>query len=192
MGLLRLGSRTVLAALAAVWLAGCLPESEHPIAPVDPAKNDARLWGSWMSVQEDGYMVVHIFATDAGGLQFAVAEHDVEGIGKIDTYDGYATRLPSGDYLNVMVTGSETGYVIGKYEVKDKDHMSVMFPESAALEQAVKDKKLPGTITDEGGVPDVRITATPEQWQAFLAQVPQTFYGEPTEMERVGPAYVGE
>ncbi len=188
MGLLRFG----LAGLVAVWLTGCLPESEHPIAPIDPAKNDARLWGSWISTQEDGYMIVHIFATEAGGLQFAVAEHDVEGIGKVDTYDGHATRLPSGDYLNVVVTGSETGYVIGKYEVTDKDHMSVMFPDSAALEQAVKDKQLPGTITDEGGIPDLRITATPEQWQAFLAQVPKTFYGEPTEMKRIGPAYVGE
>ena len=184
--------RLALAGMMAVWLAGCLPESEHPIAPVDPNKSDARLWGSWISTEEDGYMIGHVFATEAGAMRFSVAEHGVEGLGEVETYDGHVTHLVSGDYLNVMVTGSETGYVIGKYEVKDKEHLSVWFPESAALEQAVKDKALPGTITDEGGIPDVRITATSEQWQAFLAKAPKDFFGQSTEFERVGPAYVNE
>ena len=179
-------------AILAVWLAGCLPESEHPIAPADPAKSDARLWGSWLSTEEDGYMIGHIFATDGGTLKFVLAEHGVEGIGGIETYEGHVTQLASGDYLNTMVTGPETGYVIGKYELKDKDHLAVWFPDNAVLEQAVKDKKLAGTITDEGGIPDVRITATSEEWQAFLAQAPTDFFGQPMEFERLGPAYVSE
>jgi hypothetical protein len=192
MGLLRLAPGIILAGLAAVWLSGCLPESEHPIAPADPAKSDARLWGSWISTEEDGYLIAHVFTTEAGALKFSIAEHGVEGLGDVESYDGHVTRLESGDYINAMVTGSETGYVIAKYEVRDKDHMSVWFPESPALEQAVKDKKLAGTITDEGGIPDVRITATSEQWQAFLAKAPRDFFGQPTEFERVGPAYVSE
>jgi hypothetical protein len=192
MGLLRSAPGMILAGLVAVWLTGCLPESEHPIAPLDPAKFDARLWGSWISTEEDGYMIGHVFATEDGAMKFSVAEHGVEGLGDVETYDGHVTHLASGDYLNVMVTGSETGYVIGKYEIKDRDHLSVWFPESESLEQAVKDKTLPGTFTDEGGIPDVRITATPEQWQAFLAKAPKEFFGQPTEFERVGPAYVSE
>ncbi|HWA50666.1 MAG TPA: hypothetical protein VG742_20525 [Dongiaceae bacterium] len=192
MGLLRLAPRMILVGLAAAWLAGCVPESEHPIAPADPAKSDARLWGTWISTEEDGYLVAHVFATEAGAMKFSIAEHGVEGLGEVETYDGHVTHLESGDYINAVVTGSEAGYVIGKYEVADKDHLSVWFPESAALVQAVKDKKLAGTITDDGGIPDVRITATSEEWQAFLAGALREFYGQPTSFERVGPAYVSE
>ncbi len=111
-----------LALAAATLLAGCLAESEHPVAAADPAKSDPRLWGTWLSQQEDGYMVAHVFATDGGTLHIALAEHDVEGIGKVDTYDGHATQLPSGDYLNVVVTGDEAGYVIGKYQFDGTDN----------------------------------------------------------------------
>ncbi|MGH6893613.1 MAG: hypothetical protein ACREEP_15285, partial [Dongiaceae bacterium] len=179
-----------LALAAATLLAGCLAESEHPIAPADPAKNDARLWGSWLSEGEDDYIIAHVFATEGGTLQIAIAEHDVEGIGKIDTYDAHVTKLPSGDYLNVVVTGSEAGYVIGKYEFEGTDKLSVWFPQNDTLAQAVKDGSLAGTTTVEGSDTDVRITASSEQWQAFLAKAPAEFFGEPTSFKRVGPAYV--
>lgn len=185
--------RHVLAGLmlaAATLLAGCLAESEHPIAAADPANGDPRLWGSWLSEQEDGYMVAHVFATEGGTLQIALAEHGVEGIGKVDTYDAHVTKLPSGDYLNVVVTGSEAGYVIGKYQFDGTDKVSVWFPQNDTLVQAVKDGKLPGTTKAEGGDGDVRITARSEQWQAFLAKVPADFFGEPTSFKRIGPAYV--
>lgn len=179
-----------LALAAMALLAGCIAESEHPIAASDPAKSDPRLWGSWLSEQEDGYMVAHVFATEKGGLQIALAEHDVEGIGKVDTYDAHATQLPSGDYLNVVVTGDEAGYVIGKYQFDGTDKLMVWFPENDTLVQAVQGGKLAGTTKDEGGVTDVRITASPEQWQAFLAKAPAEFFGEPTSFTRIGPAYV--
>ncbi len=181
-----------LAFVAAALLAGCLAESEHPIAAADPAKSDPRLWGSWLSEQEDGYMIAHVFATEGGTLQIALAEHDVEGIGKVDTYDVHVTQLPSGDYLNVMVTGEEAGYVIGKYEFDGTNTVSVWFPQNESLVQAVKDGKLPGTITAEGSGIDARITATSEQWQGFLAKAPEEFFGEPTTFERIGPAYVAQ
>ena len=183
--------RRVVAGLAlATLLAGCLPESEHPVAAADPAKNDARLWGSWISEEEDGYLVAHVFATEADKLHIATAEHGVEGMGEIETYDVHVTNLPSGDYLNVVVTGSEAGYLIGKYEFDGTDAVSIWFPGNEALEQAVKSGKLPGTTKVEGGMTDVRITASPEQWQAFLAKPPAGFFDEPISFKRIGPAYV--
>lgn len=179
-----------LAFAAAALLAGCLPESEHPVAAADPAKSDPRLWGSWLSEEEDGYMIAHVFATEGGAFQVALAEHDVEGVGKIDTYDVHVTRLPFGDYLNVVVTGSEAGYVIGKYRFDGTDALSVWFPGNEELEQAVKDGSLAGTTRVEGGLTDVRIAASSEQWQAFLAKAPAEFFGEPTSFKRIGPAYV--
>jgi hypothetical protein len=181
-----------LAVVAAVALGGCLAESEHPIAAADPDKNEPRLWGSWLSLEEDGYMIVHVFATDDHRLRISVAEHGVEGIGEVESYDAYVTNLPSGDYLNVVVTGDEAGYVIGKYQFDGTDRVSVWFPQNETLVQAVKDHRLAGTIRAEGSGIDVRITATPEQWQAFLASAPKEFFGDPTAFERIGPAYVGQ
>jgi hypothetical protein len=183
--------RRMAAGLAlAVLLAGCLPESEHPVAAADPTKNDARLWGSWISEEEDGYMIAHVFATEKDTLSIAMAEHGVEGLGEIETYDVHVTNLPSGDYLNVVTTGSEAGYLIGKYQFDGTDAVSVWFPGNEALEQAVTSGKLPGTTKVEGGMTDVRITASPEQWQAFLAKPPAGFYDEPISFKRIGPAYV--
>ena len=192
--------RRMVAGLAlAALLAGCLPESEHPVAAADPAKNDARLWGSWISEEEDGYVVAHVFATEEGTLKIALAEHGVEGLGKVETYDVHVTNLPSGDYLNVVVTGSEAGYLIGKYQFDGVNAVSVRFLSNAALEQAVKGGLLPGTTKVKGGMTDVRITATSEQWQKFLPQAlvgevlsrpPAGFFDEPLSFKRVGPAYV--
>ncbi len=183
--------RRMAAGLAlAALLAGCLPESEHPVAAADPAKNDARLWGSWISEAEDGYMIAHVFATEKDSLSISLAEHGVEGLGEIETYDVHVTNLPSGDYLNVVTTGSEAGYLIGKYQFDGTNAVSVSFASNAALEQAVKSGKLAGTTKVEGGLTDVRITATSQQWQTFLAKPPAEFFDEPISFERIGPAYV--
>jgi hypothetical protein len=182
----RLAAGLALAAL----LAGCLPESEHPVAAADPAKNDARLWGSWISEAEDGFMIAHVFATEKDTLSISMAEHGVEGLGEIETYDVHVTNLPSGDYLNVVTTGSEAGYLIGKYQFDGTNAVSVSFASNAALEQAVKSGKLAGTTKVEGGMTDVRITATSEQWQQFLAKPPAEFFDEPISFKRIGPAYV--
>jgi hypothetical protein len=187
----KLAGRLILGLiLAATAVAGCLPESEHPVAAADPARNDARLWGSWISNSEDSYLIAHVFATEKGTLQIALAEHGVEGLGEIETYDAHVTNLPSGDYLNVVVTGSEAGYLIVKFQFEGTTALSVWFPDNEALEQAVKDGKLAGTTTVEGGLADARITATSEQWQAFLAKPPAGIFGEPVSFERIGPAYV--
>ena len=183
--------RRMAAGLAlATLLAGCLPESEHPVAAADPAKNDARLWGAWISEEEDGYMIAHVFTTEKDTLSISLAEHGVEGLGEIETYDVHVSNVPSGDYLNVVVTGSEAGYLIGKYQFDGADAVSVWFPSNAALEQAVTSGKLAGTTKVEGGMTDVRITASPEQWQAFLAKPPAGFFDEPISFKRIGPAYV--
>src|SRR5688572_27637129 len=183
--------RRMAAGLAlAALLAGCLPESEHPVAAADPAKNDARLWGTWISEEEDGYMIAHVFATEKDSLSISLAEHGVEGLGEIETYDVHVTNLPSGDYLNVVTTGSEAGYLIGKYQFDGTNAVSVSFASNAALEQAVKSGKLAGTTKVEGGLTDVRITATSQEWQAFLTKPPAEFFDEPISFERIGPAYV--
>ena len=44
----------------------------------------------------------------------------------------------------------------------------------------------------EGGDVDVRITATSDQWQAFLAKAPADFFGEPTYFTRIGPSYADQ
>ena len=187
--------RQVLAGLAlaaATLMSGCLAESEHPLAEADPAKTDPRLWGTWLSEEEDGYMIAEVFATEKGALQIALGEHDVEGIGKIDTYDAHVTQLSSGYYLNVKGAETENGYVFVKYKFDGTDQLTVWSMQDDKLVQAVKDGALPGSSTVEGGDIDVRITATSEQWQTFLSKAPAELFGEPTSFKRVGPSYVDQ
>jgi len=183
--------RRMAAGLAlATLLAGCLAESEHPIAAADPGKNDPRLWGSWISEEEDGYVIAHVFATEADTLRVSIAEHGVEGMGDVDSYEAHVTQLPTGDYLNAMGADTEGGYVFVRYQLTGTDALSVWSMANENVVQAVKDGKLPGTIKQESSGDDVRVTATPKQWQAFLAGAPADFFGEPMEFKRIGPAYV--
>jgi hypothetical protein len=102
--------RSARVALLAVLLAlsGCLPESVHPVAPPDAAGGDARLLGAWLHVSEDGYGVYHVFETDRPDWDFEIASHDV-GSGRREHPPFDASGR--GDYLNVLVSGSETGYL---------------------------------------------------------------------------------
>lgn len=184
--------RLALAGIMAVWLAGCLPESEHPVAAADPQNNDARLWGAWLNEGEDEFIVAHILATEQDTLHVVTVDQGVEGIGGVDEYDAHVTRLPQGDYLNVLVTGSETGYLIVKYRFDGPDMVMIAPAKDEALTEAVQHGLLAGTITNEGGTPDLRITASPKQWQAFLAAAPAGLFGEEMTFRRVGPGYVSE
>lgn len=188
---LRLGLMAALAAWLAASLAACLPESEHPVGG---ARQDPRLWGAWLHVAEDGFSIVHVLAEEADRLRIITIDHDVEGVGSDpDSYTAFATKLPGGEYLNVLVSGSETGYLVGKYVFQGTDRVSFAFPSDEALKKAVKSGALPGTITDEaGGRQDLRITASPQQWQVFLAKAPPELFADQLEFERVGPAYVSE
>ncbi len=182
-----------LAAMAgALALSGCLPESEHPVAPPDAGGGDARLLGAWLQVSEDGYGIYHAFKTERPDWDLAVADHDVEGIGEVEIFVGHTTRLAGGDYLNVLVTGAETGYLIARYEFTDQDHLRVAFADTEVLVEAVKSGALAGQITEDSTGPDIRITASPAQWQAYLAAAPASLFPEMLEMERVGPALVWE
>ena len=188
MNVLRLG----LAGLVAVWLAGCLPESEHPIAPADPQNNDPRLWGAWLNEGEEEFIVGHVLVTEQDTLHLVIVDQGAEGIGGVDEYDAHVTRLPQGDYLNVLVTGSETGYLIVKYRFDGPDLLMITSAKDEALTKAVQSGALAGTITDEGGTPDLRITASSEQWQAYLAKAPADLFGEEMAFRRIGPAYVSK
>jgi hypothetical protein len=185
---LRLGAVAVLA----LGLAGCLDESKHPVGPADPENGDPRLLGAWYNVAEDGFAVAHVFATESGALDIEISDHDVEGTGGVVGADAHVTRLPHGDYLNILVTGAESGYLIARYRFDGLNRVAVAMTETAALLEAVKSGALAGTITEEASGPDLHITATSEQWQAFLAGPPADLYGEEIVFERVGPAYVSE
>jgi len=188
MSFVRFGHSAVLA----VWLAGCLPESEHPIAPADPRNNDARLWGAWLNEGEEEFIIAHILVTEQDTLHVVTVDQGVEGIGGVDEYDAHVTRLPQGDYLNVLVTGSESGYLIVKYRFDGPDLVMIAPAKDEALTTAVQSGGLAGTVADEGGTPDLRITASSEQWQAYLATAPADLFGEEMTFRRVGPAYVSE
>jgi len=178
--------------VAILALAGCLSESEHPVTPPDPGGGDARLLGAWLQVTEDGYSVYHVFKTDRPDWDLAAADHDVEGFGEVESYTGHTSHLESGDYLNVLVTGSETGYVVLRYEFIDANHVRMAFSDNDLLVEAVKSGKLPGTVTEESTGPDVRITASSEEWQKYLAAPPAGLFDETFELERVGPALIAE
>ena len=187
-------TQTIRIALVAALLAvaGCLPESEQPLAPPDLGGGDARLLGAWLHVSEDGYGIYHAFKTDRADWDLVVASHDVEGIGEIETYTGHTSRLDGVDYLNVLVTGSEEGYLFLRYEFIDSDHVRITFFETDALVEAVRSGKLPGKLIEESSGPDVRITANSKEWRDYLAQAPSGLFGENFELQRVGPALLAE
>jgi hypothetical protein len=56
----------------------------------------------------------------------------------------------------------------------------------------VKSGKLSGSVVEESTGPDVRITASSENWRTYLESAPTGLFEEWFEVERVGPALLAE
>jgi hypothetical protein len=174
--------RTVVALIAAVILAGCLPvTTKTPVGTTAGFKNDAALYGTWKGKnpddkqQRDGYF--HFMLTKDGSLTIAVVMAEGGGDDGWTVFNARAATLGQNHYLNAVMTFDKDEPVQGAlkgatfpvlYVVKGKTLTLYLLDEDMAKD-AVKAGRIAGTI-EPGAAGDVTITADAKEFDALMAR----------------------
>jgi hypothetical protein len=174
--------RTMVALIAAVTLAGCLPVmTKTPVGTTVGFKNDSVLYGTWKGKnpddkqQRDGYF--HFMLAKDGSLTIAVAMAEGGSDDGWTVFNARAATLGQNHYLNAVMTFDKDEPVQGALKgatfpvltvVKGKTLTLYLLDEDKAKD-AVKAGKIAGTI-EPGASGDVVITADAKELDAFMAR----------------------
>ena len=169
----------MLVMLAALPVAGCLPESRNPVGPLVNAIEDERLFGVWFVRFEDENIVLHILKDRDRRFDLAVVSHRADGAGAIDLYQGYVSAagdrrfisLQSSEDSGADISNPELNYLIASYELDGNERLTVRFLTEQPLVDAIAAGRLAGEVTDNGDelTRSVLLTSDSEQLSAYLA-----------------------
>jgi hypothetical protein len=188
----RLGPLAALA-VAALTLSACFVTSVNRVdgtgVDADPA-----LIGTWRGLDEDGKIekdvFLHVIAHKTGeGLGLALIDKDSFMI-----MDGTTVQAGPHRYLNTTFkdmpgTSNEDRALMGlhivKYEVKGKA-LNLWLLDSIKVTDAVEDGKIKGKVEGTGMTKSVRLTASPEELNAFFSKpdASQFFQDKPASLVR--------
>ncbi len=176
--------RTVLALLAAVILAGCLPvTSKKPVGTTAGFKTDPALFGTWKGHsgdEQDQRDAFFHFLKNKDGLTAAVVEASGENDDEWTIYDVHTAVLGDHRYLNAIVVMSNGQTPEDKlkganipllYVIKGRTLTLYLFDEEK-VKAAITAGAIKGTI-EPGDNGDVAITADASELDAFMAK-PET------------------
>lgn len=181
----------VLALSVLVWLAACVPTSEHPIK-VEGQALDPALLGAWEGTLEGGGAVELFFLAKkdkaAYTAVFITADEGADGHGEWAVFTVVTAEVKGTRYLSALwdyndgepVASRDRGYHLIRYEISADGSLSMFGLDEEKLEDVVRGKKLPGTIENTSYTPDVRLTASPEQLAAYLGKIkPAKLFDQP-------------
>jgi len=184
--------------LAALSLAGCLPESKYPLSTPSTSVIDPRLEGAYVQRDKDGkenagfwhfhYRGVH---TDSGAparttawLEVLAVEHAKDGGLNTHRYEALTTHLGGHDYLSFIDLPDKSGkskllpYSFARYEVNWRGDLRIWLADNAAFATAIKGGHLRGKVTHGKFGDTVELTDTTEHLAAFVAASdPKVLFG---------------
>jgi len=197
-----------------VFLGGCFCPltSVNPLSDPQNAKYDKRLEGAWQSVSTDGDLeFIHFGKDDEKKTRMVIIEHMHNGKIDFSTLTVFPTIINGKGYLNVNVEDlfeefSEdiSGYIFMKYELLDKNTLTLSFLEEKPIVEAIKSGKLAGEITyekkdikkgDEGGssqqskkktIKCAKLSDSSDNILKYIQSVdPDKLFPKPIELRRV-------
>ena len=170
-----------------ILVASCVPVSDHPLTEPDPAKLDQSVFGTWYWRDSSSTGFVHMGKDEKTGLLLVhMVELDNDGELDISEYSGHTSELGQDKFFNLKGNAPESepeGYIFVKYRI-DQDGMSFSFPDSNAVEKAIKEGALGGDVVKRQFLSDVHITDTPENIRKFFTDTKDLFQEE-THLKRL-------
>ncbi len=165
----------------AAGLPGCGCVLKEPLSDPDKAKSDERLFGAWKVDDPDkklrDYWIVVIGKPDLQGAPAGILKFVSLGSGdndklKIDSACFFITSLGTENYANILnhdfmeKNSPETwekartkNWFLLKYSLEN-DRLNVWLANNEALEEAIIQKELKGTIEEKGAFKTKSITIT--------------------------------
>ena len=179
-------SRSIAGLLLAVTLAGCMPESKEPLAPISAALAEPRLVGTWMAKIEDDTVYLRIRQRDGNLLDIANFSVDENGKDTLVYYSAHVTEVGGKRFANLREIGSSSGnYFFASYGLDGSNRLVVRFVAEKAVIDAVKAGRLKGKVTESSVGDDVEIDDEPARLAAFLTSTePSVLFDKPLTFRR--------
>lgn len=182
--------RTLVACAFALLLAGCLPESVHPVTAPAEALDAPELLGLWRSDMDDSVLYVHVLRGNDRELEIAVVSHESDGAGNADFYIGHVSQAGPRRYINLRRADAAPGeappYWIFGYEPGEDRGVTLLFLSEAALARAIGEGRLAGQVASDG---TARLTASGEAIAGYLEETAaKELFGRTFDLEPVPTA----
>ncbi len=186
-----------LLAIAALLLAGCLPESKNPISSPAETFNDPRLEGLWEYRAEDGsrtyYHIRWHSEGDAKWLDIVGVAHRVKNGLDAGGYRALPARIGANTFLSFKeVSLSDRAnqgrnYSFARYDFNWRGDLRIRLAGESALAAAIRSGALRGKLTETRFGTDVRITDSSARIAGFLGRTDAdaVFDGDPMLFRKV-------
>lgn len=164
----------------ALLLAGCIPESKHPLPPPADGKGDDRLIGRWDPSEENEKGYIEIEAV--GGGRYRVRMFSLEGDGpdagkaNEEEMDVLTTRIGGQWFMSVTDFAeqekrnvNEPGYLILRYDISAQGELLIHTMSREAVIADVHAGKVVGETDSAKMEGDIILTADSEALAAYIA-----------------------
>lgn len=181
--------RTLAAGAFALLLAGCLPESVHPVAAPEQGLDAPELIGLWRSDMEDSSLYVHVLRGSDRELEIVVVGHESDGTGSADLYIGHVSQVGPRRYVNLRPADATPDdsppYWIFGYEPGEDRGVTLLFLSEETLSRAIREGRLAGEVRSDG---TPRLTAGSEAIAGYLEETPaKELFDQTLDLVRVSP-----
>jgi hypothetical protein len=181
--------RYFLITLLAVWVLGCIPDSDHPLTAPGKEPADPAILGTWFwkDKNETGY--IHIGLDEKSRrLTLTMVDFDEDGAMETSVYSGHTSFLEENKYLNLKWAHPPqdelTGYIFVKYAV-GADALGIALMDSEAVEKAIKDGALEGRLKKDKWFFSVHITEGQKMLQSFVRKHDKRLFPEMKYMKKL-------
>ena len=189
--------RTFLFLAAALFLAGCLPQSKNPIAPPAQTFADSRLKGVWEQKDANERSYFHMARRTERGIPWLnVVDVDHRGEGKglhAEGYTALSAKIGAHCFLSFRklpldsTPATRGTYSVARYDFTGGGDLRIWLVSEDALANAVRAGRLHGTVRGSGFSRDVTLTDSSARLAEFFAagNVEQLFSNKPMILTRV-------
>jgi hypothetical protein len=171
-------------------LGGCIPYSLHPLTEPGAEPLDRALFGSWYWSESGGHGYIHIGSEeDAAVLRLVMLSIDKEGELEASQFTGHTSSLGEQRYLNLKwlpPDPEDADYLTLSYRIVD-GRLGIALMDNDPVIAAIGEGNLAGTVTKEGWLTSVRVSAEPGDWRRFVAAQHEALFPEMQFLKRLRP-----
>ena len=171
-----------------IFLGGCVPYSDNPLADPNSEKIDTAILGTWFWNEESDSGFVHIgLNKESKLLQVIMIEHDKDGTIDVSEFNGHTSSLGNNKYLNlkwVRPADEPKGYLLIKYSTEGES-LAISLLNAKVIENSIKEGSLKGTVGKEKYAYSLSITEEQKTLQQFVLKHDKELFQEKSNLNRL-------
>jgi len=171
-----------------IFLGGCVPYSDNPLADPNSEKIDTAILGTWFWNEENDSGFIHIgLNKESKLLRMIMIEHDKDGTIDVSEFNGHTSSLGNNKYLNlkwVRPSDEPKGYLLIKYSTEGES-LAISLLNAKVVENAIKGGSLKGTVGKGKDACSLSITEEQKKLQQFVLKHDKELFQEKSNLNRL-------